>query len=108
MLDGRVQRKTRSPIITEALEDGRGSCGEPKLPGMSLSLRHSLNFPASSDRERTMASRMRPLSTSIMSNARRKTASTRLAAINRQFSTSPQAMAFEVKKLGVVGAGQMV
>jgi len=33
-------------------------------------------------------------------------ATQRLASINRQFSTSPS-MAFEVKKLGVVGAGQM-
>jgi hypothetical protein len=31
----------------------------------------------------------------------------RLASVNRHFSTSPF-MAFEVKKLGVVGAGQMV
>src|SRR5271168_1743642 len=55
-----------------------------------------------------MASTMRPLSRSVMSTARRKTASARLAAINRQFSSTPRAMAFEVKKLGVIGAGQMV
>jgi hypothetical protein len=58
--------------------------------------------------EYAMAARIRPLVSSTMSNARRKTAPTRLAALNRQFSSSPQAMAFQVKKLGVVGAGQMV
>lgn len=63
---------------------------------------------ASNIREYGMALTMRLLSGSIMSTARRKTAATRLAAINRQFSTSPRVMTFEVKKLGVVGAGQMV
>src|SRR5271170_1644037 len=56
----------------------------------------------------SMASTMRPLSRCAMPTARRKTASARLAAINRQFSSTPRAMAFEVKKLGVIGAGQMV
>jgi hypothetical protein len=37
-----------------------------------------------------------------------KATSQRLAAISRQFSSSPRAMSFKVKKLGVVGAGQMV
>jgi len=61
---------------------------------------------SSTIREYTMLSTIRPLSSSIMSSGRGKAASTRLTAINRQFSSSP--MAFEVKKLGVVGAGQMV
>lgn len=35
-------------------------------------------------------------------------ASQRLASINRHFSTSPTRAAAEVKKIGVIGAGQMV
>jgi 3-hydroxybutyryl-CoA dehydrogenase len=67
---------------------------------------HSLNsITQSITTPCSMASTMRPLSTSMMSTARRKTASARLAAVNRQFSST---MAFEVKKLGVIGAGQMV
>ena len=55
----------------------------------------------------TMASMMRPAASTALSTARRKAATSRLASLERHFSTS-QAMAFEVKKLGVVGSGQMV
>ena len=43
----------------------------------------------------------------FLNTARRKAATTRLESITRQFSTT-RPMAFEVKRLGVVGAGQMV
>jgi len=46
------------------------------------------------------------LSSRLMSS-KPNTASQRLASLSRQFSTTP-GMAFEVKKLGVIGAGQMV
>lgn len=42
----------------------------------------------------------------LLSSAR-MTAAPRLASIARHFSSTPKAMVFEVKKLGVVGAGQM-
>jgi hypothetical protein len=44
----------------------------------------------------------------LLSTARRKATATRLSALTRQFSSSPRTMAWEVKKLGVIGAGQMV
>lgn len=47
------------------------------------------------------------LSSQLMASSKSSGASQRLAAISRQFSSSP-ASRFEVKKLGVVGAGQMV
>ncbi|EXJ59797.1 3-hydroxybutyryl-CoA dehydrogenase [Cladophialophora yegresii CBS 114405] len=41
-----------------------------------------------------------------MASSKSQVASQRLASLNRQFSSSPS-KAFEVKKLGVIGAGQM-
>ena len=43
----------------------------------------------------------------LMASSKSTVASQRLASISRQFSSTP-ANPFEVKKLGVVGAGQMV
>ncbi len=43
----------------------------------------------------------------MMASSKSSGASQRLAALSRQFSSSP-ATQFEVKKLGVIGAGQMV
>jgi hypothetical protein len=43
----------------------------------------------------------------LMASSKSQVASQRLASLNRQFS-SPPSKAFEVKKLGVIGAGQMV
>ncbi|OCT47581.1 putative 3-hydroxybutyryl-CoA dehydrogenase [Cladophialophora carrionii] len=42
----------------------------------------------------------------LMASSKSQVASQRLASLNRQFSSSPS-KAFEVKKLGVIGAGQM-
>jgi hypothetical protein len=42
-----------------------------------------------------------------MASSKSQVASQRLASLNRHFSSSPS-KAFEVKKLGVIGAGQMV
>lgn len=44
----------------------------------------------------------------LLSTASRKSSATRWFALTRQFSLSPRTMTSEVKKLGVVGAGQMV
>ncbi|KAK4946547.1 hypothetical protein LTR10_014399 [Elasticomyces elasticus] len=46
------------------------------------------------------------LSSRLMASSKSSGASQRLAAVSRQFSSSP-APNFEVKKLGVIGAGQM-
>ncbi|EXJ67252.1 3-hydroxybutyryl-CoA dehydrogenase [Cladophialophora psammophila CBS 110553] len=46
------------------------------------------------------------LSSRAMASSKSTVASQRLASLNRQFSSTPS-MGFEVKKLGVVGAGQM-
>ena len=47
------------------------------------------------------------LPSTLMASSKSQVASQRLASLNRQFSSTPS-MAFEVKKLGVIGAGQMV
>lgn len=53
-----------------------------------------------------MASIARLASHRLMSSGRSSTAAQRLNSLSRQFSTTPS-MALEIKKLGVVGAGQM-
>lgn len=55
---------------------------------------------------RNMAMFTRSVAGQLMSS-KSSPAAQRLAGVSRQFSTSP-AMAFEIKKLGVIGAGQMV
>ena len=54
----------------------------------------------------SMASIARLASQRLMSSSKPSTAAQRLNSISRHFSTSP-AMAAEIKKLGVIGAGQM-
>merc|ERR1712230_128271 len=54
----------------------------------------------------TLMASLSRLSSRMMASSKSSGASQRLAALSRQFSSSP-ATQFEVKKLGVIGAGQM-
>ncbi|KAJ9652691.1 hypothetical protein H2198_008058 [Neophaeococcomyces mojaviensis] len=54
-----------------------------------------------------MASIARIATNGFMSSPKSSSAAQRLRSIQRQFSTSPAMAAIEIKKLGVVGAGQM-